>query len=327
MSETKSYEPNELNITTSNPKRIIVIAGGSNHERDISLRSGNRVANILKTLGHIVKIVDLNEETIDEINSFTPDLVWSLVHGELGEDGSLQDLLETLQYPYVGSNAQGCRMASSKPIAKSKIMEIGLTTPEFISLPQRAFKNFGATKVLKAIAGKLGYPLVIKPSAGGSALGVSFANDDLSLRESMIEAFVYGRHVLIEKAVKGKELAVSIVEFDGKPIALPIVEISTREGDYDFDARYVAERTEYFTPARITDNQAEKVKDFAVKVHETLGLKDLSRIDVILDKEENIWFLDANVTPGMTDTSLLPQAAQAYSSFEEIIEHIAQIER
>lgn len=323
----ENYEPYEITIKTSVPKRIVIIAGGTNHERDVSLASATRVSNALRALGHTFKIVDLNEETIDEIRSFEPDLVWPLIHGDLGEDGSLQDLLETLDYPYVGSDAQGCRMASIKPIAKSKVIEVGLTSPEFVSFPQRMFKNCGAGQVLKAVSNKLGYPLVIKPSEGGSALGVSFAHDDSSLREAMIDAFMYGQRVVIEKAVKGVELAVSVVEFDGKPVALPIVEVSTREGDYDFDARYIAERTEYFTPARITEAQTQKVKDFVVKVHETLGLKDLSRIDVIMDKDENIWFLDANVTPGMTDTSLLPQATQAHSSFEEIIEHIVQMKR
>ena len=325
--QQKNYEPQTVTLKTLNPKKITIIAGGSNHERDVSLRSGNRVANILKTLGHEVQTIDLNENTITQIKEYKPDLVWPLLHGDLGEDGSLQDLLETLGYPYVGSNAQGCRMASIKPIAKSKLIEVGLQSPDFVSLPQHMFKICGATQILKEVAGKLGYPLVIKPSKGGSALGVSFAHDDTTLREAMIDAFMYGQRVVIEKAVKGKELAISIIEFDGKPVALPIVEISTQTGDYDFDARYIAERTEYFTPARITKEQAEKVKTFAETAHKVLGLKDISRIDVIMDEQENIWFLDANVTPGMTDTSLLPQATLAHSSFEEIIEHIVQIQR
>ncbi len=314
-------------MKTSTPKKILIIAGGANHERDVSLRTGSRVCNILKNLGHTVKTVDLNQETIKSIKEYNPDLIWPLLHGDLGEDGSLHNLLEILGYPYVGSSARACTVASSKPLAKTKIKQSGMTTPDFISLPQKIFKICGATQTLKLISEKLGYPLVIKPSIGGSALGVSFATDEKTLREAMVDAFMYGQQVIIEKAVKGIELAITVIEFDGQPKAMPIVEISPREGDYDFDARYIVERTEYFTPARITDQQAEKVKKYAEKVHKILGLRDLSRIDVIMDEKENIWFFDANVTPGMTDTSLLPQAANAYSSFEEIIEHIVQIKR
>lgn len=328
MSNAQTTQSKEATFTAGAPERntkVAVVAGGSTHERDISLRSGRRVANTLKTLGYTVEVIDLNHSFVEELKAFDPDIVWPLVHGYLGEDGSLQDLLELLNYPYIGSTAQGCRLASVKPVAKSVMLENGLNTMEFISLPQSIFQLCGANQVLDAISQSLGYPLFIKPSTGGSALGVSYADNDKTLRQAMVEAFVYGEKVLVEKAVQGTELAVSVVEFDGVAQALPIVEISTTEGNYDFDARYIAERTEYFTPARISDKLAQKVKDFAVQAHKLLGLRDLSRIDLIVDEQENIWFLDANVAPGMTDTSLFPQASQAHSSFAEIVDHIVQI--
>jgi len=180
-----------------------------------------------------------------------------------------------------------------------------------------------AQEVLTVVAGHLGLPVVVKPHQGGSGLGVSYASSADELRSAMVACFAYDERALIERYVAGTELAVSVVDTGEGPRALPPVEVVT-DGQYDFDARYNPGRSEYFVPARLDEAVIEKVKTTAVTVHTTLGLGNLSRTDLILDDEGTPWFIDVNVIPGMTETSLLPIAAKAEGSLEELYDALVR---
>ncbi len=303
--------------------KILIVAGGLTHERDVSLRSGRRVANILRNAGHTVEICDLNGQFLPTIIEFDPDLVWPLIHGSVGEDGSVQDLIELVGYCYVGSDSATCHLASSKPTAKALVSRVGIATPDWVSFTKALFQQVGGTAVVAAIVESLSFPLMVKPTDGGSALGLSKVTSEDELRSALVDAFAYGDAVLIEEFIEGRELAVSIVEIDGEVTALPAVEIATDDGRYDFDARYNTGRSKFFVPARIPEEVVERAAHTAVEVHRELGLSDLSRIDLMVDREGRPWFIDANVVPGMTDTSLFPQAADAHSSFAEILDIVA----
>ena len=288
--------------------KVLIIAGGLTHERDVSVRSGRRVANILTQFGYEVRISDVDASLADAITSFSPDVVWPLVHGSIGEDGSLQSFLESVGIPFVGSSSVQAMLASNKPTAKALLGSAGLATPGWVTLPQAIFRQLGASHVLSALEGSVSFPVVIKPTDGGSALGISTAQDAKALRRAMVDAFAYGQRLMVEQRINGR---------DG---ALPPVEVSTDRGRYDYDARYTTDETEYFVPARLSDELLADLQAAAVEAHTTLGLRDLSRMDFVVDDEGTCWFIDANVAPGMTDTSLLPQAADALedSSFAQL---------
>mgnify|MGYP000986431118 CR=1 FL=1 len=225
--------------------------------------------------------------------------------------------------PYVGTHSDGCQRASFKSTAKATVRAGGVVTPDSVTLPKSYFSQLGAQETLGVVASHLGLPVVVKPNQGGSGLGVSLAHNVDELRNAMVACFAYDERALIESYVPGTELAVSVVNTGEGPRALPPVEVVT-EGQYDFDARYNPGRSEYFVPARLESTVIDVVKDTAVTVHKTLGLGNLSRTDLILDNEGTPWFIDVNVIPGMTETSLLPIAAKAESSLEELYDALVR---
>lgn len=289
---------------------VLVLAGGLSHERDVSLRSGRRVAEALRGAGLEVFVHDLDADLLPALREIQPSVVWPLLHGSSGEDGSVRDVLDMLGLAYVGSGPRASRCAWSKPVAKSIALGAGLATPRYVTLPQSLFRELGAQHVLDLVTTDLGLPLAVKPAKGGSALGVTVLETADALPRAMVDCFAYGDTALIEQAVRGVELAVSVVDTGDGPRALPAVEIVT-DGPYDYEARYVPGRTEYFTPARLDAAQAEVVATAAIRMHEALDLRHLSRTDMVLDADGVPQVLDVNTSPGMTETSLLPQAAVA----------------
>ena len=289
---------------------VLILAGGLSHERDVSIRSGRRVQEALKGRFDQVSLLDVDTELIPTLRAGDVDVVWPLLHGASGEDGSLQALLELLGVTFVGTGSRAARVAWNKAVAKAVMMREGISTPEYVTLPQSLFREVGAEQVLDAIVARYSLPLVVKPVRGGSALGVSIVRDRADLARAMVHCFAYGDVALIERHVEGIELAVSVLGTGDDARVLPAVEVAV-EGAYDYDARYNAGRVEYFAPARLTAEQAEVVSAAALTVHRTMDLRDLSRVDLILDGDGAAQVLDINIAPGMTETSLLPQAAEA----------------
>jgi D-alanine-D-alanine ligase len=291
--------------------RVLVLAGGLSHERDVSLRSGRRVAEALRDSGCTVVERDVDAGLIDLLAGGSIDVVWPLLHGASGEDGAIRDVFELLDVRYVGSSPAACRTAWDKPVAGSVARAVGLPVPDAVALPHGTFRELGAQAVLAAITERLGLPLVVKPARGGSALGVSVVRAAEDLPRAMVECFAYGDVALVERHVAGVEIAVSVVDLEDGPRALPAVEIVPDGGFYGYDARYVAGATEFFCPARLTPAAAAAVSDAALAAHRAFGLRHLSRTDLIVDEAGTPWFLEVNVAPGMTETSLLPQAVEA----------------
>jgi D-alanine-D-alanine ligase len=293
------------------PGPVAVLAGGLSHERDVSIRSGRRVAEALRGAGVEVHVLDVDAGLLATLSAERPCAVFPLLHGQAGEDGSIRDVLELLALPYVGAGPAACRVAFDKPVAKAVLGAAGLRVPEGVALPHETFRELGAATVLAAIVESLGLPLVVKPTRGGSALGVSVVHRAEDLPAAMVGAFSYGDTALVERFVTGTEIAVSVVERDGRAFALPAVEIVPDGGVYDYAARYTAGTTEFFTPARLDQVVAEAAAEVAERAHAILGLRDLSRADLVVDADGIPWVLEVNVAPGMTETSLLPQSAAA----------------
>lgn len=289
---------------------VAVLAGGLSHERDVSLRSGRRVAEALRGTGAEVTVHDVDSDLVPALRQLRPDVVWPVLHGASGEDGSVRDVVRMLGLRLLGSDARASRVAWSKPVAKTVMSRVGVATPAYVTLPQSLFRELGAGQVLDLVVERLGLPVVVKPSRGGSALGVTLVSVREDLPGAMVECFSYSDTALVERAVVGTEVAVSVLDTGSGPFALPAVEVVT-DGPYDYDARYNPGRTEYFVPARLDDATAQAVAQVALDAHAALGLAHLSRTDLVVDASGVPWFLEVNVAPGMTETSLLPQAAEA----------------
>jgi D-alanine-D-alanine ligase len=278
------------------------------------LRSGRRVAEALRETGCEVQIADLDTGLIPLLSGSpghpAPDIVWPLLHGASGEDGSVRDVLELLGLPYLGSDPRASRAAWNKTVAKTVASRAGIATPRYVTFPQTLFQELGANFLLDVIVERFEMPAVVKPVHGGSALGVNLVEQPDHLGRALMECYSYGDVALVERAVRGTELAISVVDLGQGPIALPAVEIAT-DGPYNYDARYNPGRAQFFAPARLSEADAARAAEMAVAAHEALGLVRVSRTDAMLDAQGTLWFLEANVAPGMQETSLLPQAALA----------------
>lgn len=294
-------------------RSLLVICGGLSHERDFSLSSGHRVQGYLEEAGWTVNVHDMDASLLDFLSQeeTRPALVWPLLHGANGEDGSIRDILEMAGLPYVGSRAKASRTAWSKPIAKNVVRRTGLKTPHSVTLPESMFRELGVKPLIEILLNSLGLPLFVKPTMGGSALGCTLVRDRKELPQALINCFAYGQGALIEQAVSGIEVSVSILEFRGHPLILPPLEIWTPSGTYDYEARTTPGPTKFYVPARLDQKTMQKVRQAALKAHRALGLRDISRSDFIIDEDGCPQFLEANVAPGMTATSLLPQSALA----------------
>ena len=299
-------------MQNSSDKLVIqVLAGGISHERDISLKSARRVADALTEQGATVVIREPDAQLLSNIAADRPDVIWPVLHGATGEDGALRDILALTGVPFVGAGSEAARLAWDKAIAKTLVARFGIQTPESVTLPKEAFKDLDAEAVLEIVSSSLKFPLVVKPVRSGSAQGVTVVLRPEDLAKAMIDAYVYCDVVLIEKLVEGQELAISVIDLGSGAIALPAVEIEPVHGRFGFEERYTAGETNYYVPARISTDLSERVARTAIDAHEHLGLRHMSRIDVIVDANETIWFLEANVQPGLTETSLLPLAVLA----------------
>ena len=304
--------------------RVAVLKGGRSLERQVSLRSGAQVEDALERLGHDVVGIDVGTDLVDRLRDERPDLAFVVLHGTDGEDGAVQELLEVLGVPYTGSRPAACRRCWNKIDAKLEMQRIGLPTPDFAWFSQAAFADLGAGKAVDAAAERLGAPLVVKPARQGSALGVRVVGDRRQLPDALVGAFAYDSSVLLERYVDGRDLAVSVL--DGEP--LPVVEAIPEGGaGYDFEARYEIGRTHFECPARLEPAALERAHDLARRAWDALGCEGFARVDLLSDRESGeLTILEVNVVPGLTETSLLPQAAEeAGYSFDDVIARLVEL--
>jgi D-alanine-D-alanine ligase len=301
---------------------IAVLCGGISLEREVSLRSGRRVADALSDRGYQVSRLDVDAQLIHTLEEGGFEACYLALHGSAGEDGTVQSLLDLLDLPYTGPDALASSIAWNKPIAQGLYARNGIAVPDRVSLSQQAFREMGASAAVDRIAAALGSPVVVKPATGGSSLGISIVADPQRLGQAILGAFSYADTVLLERFVEGTEVAVTVL--DGE--ALPPVEIQPKEGAYDFAARYTAGATEFHAPARLDPEIGEACEHLAVTAYRAIGARHLSRADLIVDAQGTPWLLEIDTCPGMTDTSLAPLAAEAAGiGFEELCERIIQL--
>jgi D-alanine-D-alanine ligase len=302
--------------------KVAVLKGGRSLERGVSLRSGARVEDALERLGHEVLALEADGGLVKRLTEDRPGVAFVAMHGPGGEDGTAQELLEILGIPFTGPGVAACARCIDKVLAKHELRDAGVSTPDWFAFNQTAFRGLGAADALGALEERLGFPLVVKPSRGGSSLGIKFAESWFDVPEALVSAFSYDDRVLLERFVDGRELAVSVVGDE----ALPVVEAIPQEGDaYDFEARYEIGRTSFVCPAELATEETTAVTEAALAAYRALGCSGFSRVDLIL-AADGPQVLEVNAIPGLTDTSLLPQAAEAAGmSFEGLVERILDL--
>jgi D-alanine-D-alanine ligase len=315
-------------------RKVAVLKGGGSLERAVSLRSGARVQHTLRALGHEVFPIDVGPDLVDRLLEVTPDAAFVALHGSDGENGTVQGLLETLAIPYTGSEPGACLRCTDKALAKYTMREAGIPTPSFAAFAESAVKDLGVASLLPRLKDTIGLPLVVKPARQGSALGIKFARSAQELPAAIVGALSYDREVIVERYVKGRDLAVSVLDTpptpgdpSPAPLALPIVEaIPREEAFYDYSSRYEIGMTTFVCPAELDEHTAGRAQELALDVYRLLGCHGMARVDLMLDEHTaELTVLETNVVPGLTETSLLPQAADAAGiDFEELVQRILE---
>lgn len=287
--------------------RVAVLNGGSSLEREVSLASGSRVTAALETLGHDVHRLDVDHNLVAHLRDLEVDVAFLALHGSSGEDGTVQSLLSLLDIPHTGPNALASSLAWDKAVAAGLARRSGLAVATGIVLSRAAFRDLGAAAAMAEVCDLLGSHLVVKPVTGGSSLGLRIIERAEDLPGAIVGAFSYADRVLVEQFVIGTEIAVTV--FDGA--TLPAVEIVPRAGAYDFTARYTAGATEFHAPARLDDETSDAAAATASSMADLLGARDILRVDMIVTPDGVATVLEADTSPGLTTTSLVPLAAQA----------------
>jgi D-alanine-D-alanine ligase len=311
-------------------KRVAVLKGGNSLERKVSLRSGAQAQGALARRGHDVVAIDAGPQLVEQLREAKLDAAFIAMHGRDGEDGTVQGLLEAIGIPYTGSGPSACMRCTDKVLAKHLMREAGIPTPEFHFFRETSFKELGAAAALPDVERDLGFPLVVKPASQGSALGVKFARSSNELPGAIVGALSYGDVVLIERYVKGRDLAVSVLDSEvlgEEPAALPVVEAIPREEDfYNYESRYEIGMTTFVCPAELGNDTTLRAQELALATYRLLGCRGVARVDLMLDEDsDELLVLETNVVPGLTETSLLPLAADAAGiGFEELIARILQ---
>ena len=284
--------------------KIGVLAGGSSSERDISLKSGKAVFNAFIKEGLNAVFIDVKEDNFAFlIDQSRIDVAFIALHGKFGEDGTVQHILSEKGIFYTGSGPEASRMALDKVASKKRLSGENLKTPEYI-----------VTELGKEIPA-IWFPCVVKPQHEGSSIGLTVVPSEERLSAAVDRAFNYGNHVIIEKFIEGREITVGILE----DRALPVIEIVPEGRCYDFNAKYQSANTKYIVPAEIDEDTFKRAQETAVNAHKALGCEEFSRVDMRLSSRDELFILEVNTIPGLTERSLLPMAAKAAGlSFSEL---------
>ncbi|MDO8140876.1 MAG: D-alanine--D-alanine ligase [Candidatus Brocadiales bacterium] len=317
------------------PKNVVVLMGGISPEREISLRSGNAVSKALKDAGFNVTCIDVKDEKLEELDQMDIDVAFIALHGYFGEDGGVQQLLESKGIPYTGSGINASRLAMDKLATKKCFIEAGLKTPDYVTVTE--FQEL--TEIQQEVS-KLGLPVVLKPTRNGSSIGISIIKNINDLQIGLEKAFEFGYELLVEKYIKGRELTVGIL--DDK--ALPIIEIKPAMEFYNYEAKYKDDRTKYIIVEKTLSERRNTVGDssypighlspatynkaqaLAINAQKVLGCRGFSRVDMLMDDKDNLYLLEINTIPGFTEKSLLPKAAKAAGmTFPSLCEKIVDL--
>lgn len=301
---------------------VAVVLGGPSAEAEISRVTGGAIAKALRELGYKAKEYELNPMTvINDLQAMGAEVVFNAVHGMYGEDGRLQSLLEAAGIPYTGTRVMASAVAMDKCATKRFLVAAGISTPASMILMRRESKDLETIK--KNILERFGLPVVIKAASQGSSIGVTIAKYEAEVLPALKSAFELSENVLIEECIKGKELTVSMMEEDGDIKALPIIWIHPHSGVYDFKTKYTKGMADHYCPAPFDDKTTAYVQSLGIETYKALGLCGVARVDVMLADDGVGYVLEANTVPGMTPTSLVPEAAAAVGiGFPELCEKI-----
>ncbi len=290
------------------PKNILValLAGGKSNERPISLKSAEGAKEALEQAGYQVDQIDpADNEQLKKLVDGKYDVAFLVLHGKGGEDGTIQGFLETISLPYTGSGIWSCATALDKTKAKFYYIKEGIPTPEALTVSLSDDYN------LDDIVLKLGEKCAVKAATEGSSIGVYIAKGKEAIGQAIKDALNIDKSVLIERYVAGNEYTVAVIDIDDGPEALPIIQIIPRAESYDFDSKYAPGGSEHICPAELPEDKAKEMQEYAIRAHKCLECKGISRNDFLMDEEGGLWILESNLLPGMTATSLVPDAAKA----------------
>ena len=307
-------------------EKIAVLMGGRSLEREVSLKSGERVCSALAERDYRVLGLDVTPDLVATLRGERPDAVYIALHGKYGEDGTVQELLEFLDIPYTGPGVVASALAWDKAVSKRLFAREGVPTPPWVTFTTDAFKEMGAATALDRVPEVLGgFPLVVKPAKQGSALGLTKVEDAACLPDALLTALSYGDAAIVERWIDGIELAISVIDEADGPRVLPPVEMVPKSGVFDFSAMYTPGETDYYVPARLDDGRSAEVIALAARIHTLLGCRHVSRTDLVVGGDGVPYVLEVNTSPGMTETSLLPMAAAAVGmGFADLVDHLVR---
>lgn len=289
--------------------KIGVLLGGSSAEREVSLRTGEAIYNALIQRGYKTVKIDTSQDMLESIKKEKIDLAFLALHGPLGEDGCIQGMLEVLGIPYTGSGVLASAMCMDKVTTKMMLRYNGLPTPNFIVLPRKEYLRLGSSGASEKALQDIKLPLVIKAPTQGSTIGIKFVRQESELEEGFILAYQYGNNALVEEMIDGVEITASVLGNDD-PVPLSLIEIVSTTGVYDYESKYTVGLSHHIMPPRIPDGVQEKIKELAVKAYQIMGCRGLARVDFMVESGGDVYILEINTLPGMTETSLFPDAAR-----------------
>jgi D-alanine-D-alanine ligase len=285
--------------------RVVVLKGGRSAEREVSLNSGAQVSAALTSVGFDVAEIDAADDDFPtQLATSEADVVFIALHGRFGEDGTVQGLCELLELPYVGSGVLASALAMDKVMSKLFYTQAGLTTPDYAVLRRDELFD------IDHLVASLGEKTVVKPACEGSSVGMTIVHDSTELPGAIEKAFEYDRQVLVERFVAGAEVTIAVLGNEDV-VALPTLEIVPVNEFYDYDSKYVPGMSRHIIPAGVSEEAREECQRLAVAAHKTLGCRGISRSDTIVEPDGKVWLLETNTIPGMTSTSLVPDAARA----------------
>ncbi|MGA2463987.1 MAG: D-alanine--D-alanine ligase [Thermodesulfobacteriota bacterium] len=294
-------------------KKIGVLMGGLSREREISLKTGKAILKALTEKGYTACPIDVGQDIVETLIKKKIECAFIALHGRFGEDGTIQGMLELMRIPYTGSGVLASALALHKIMAKKIFLCEKIPTPSFEVFRRQEIGKDPPKKI------SLPLPLVVKPAREGSTIGVSIARTEEELVLAFKEAGKYDEEILVEEFIKGKEITVGILE----EIPLPVIEIVPKSGFYDYHSKYTKGETQYIIPARVPREKYLNAQEMSLKAFRVLGCSGCARVDLMTDENGDPFVIDVNTMPGMTETSLLPQAASyAGIAFEDLVERI-----
>lgn len=301
--------------------RVMVLMGGTSKEREISLRSGENVAVALQQKGYEVQKIDFKENSIQDLINCNADVAYIILHGKPGEDGIVQGMLEILDIPYTGSGVMASSIAINKKFSKRIFNAMNIPTSKYVELNENEGLNIWKNKIESVLK----FPVILKPVSEGSSIGVIKINDSDQLSDILIKNKDIYSEQIAEEFHAGKEVTVGILGNDTDLNALPVLELVPENDFYDYEAKYKKGLTKFIIPAELDEELTEKVKKTAIQAHNALGCYGVSRVDMIVSGNE-IYVLEVNTIPGMTETSDLPaQAKAAGIEFPELVDKIVKL--